>query len=118
MIPAGWNDRHRTGDGQHRVQSTTMHKSVHGGVSLLISNTAMWSYHTLSYETIQEVIFISGNPIEAYRSQIYRRKIGDTEITVENLHPQFQDEEEQTIAKSAIKQTLYEVFSKYYEENC
>lgn len=59
----------------------------------------------------QEVITISETSVETYT-----RKIGEKEITVKNIRPQFQTEEERSNAKSHIMQTLYEVFSKYDEE--
>lgn len=72
---------------------------------------------TFSMDTFPEVIPISGIPIEPNRIDTYQRKIGDTEITVKNISPNFKTDEDRLNAKSQIMQILYEVFSKY-DENC
>lgn len=63
-----------------------------------------------------EVICISGIPVNENQKQCYKRIVGDTEITVENIYPKFKSEEDRASAKKQIMQTLYDIFSKY-EEN-
>lgn len=46
---------------------------------------------------------------------VYYRKIGTTEIIVENIHPLFLDENEHDRVKAGIKQILFDIFSKYVE---
>lgn len=63
-----------------------------------------------------EVINISGFPIEHTFSNTYTKKIGNTEMTVENIHPVFQSKDEKDRVESEIKQSLYEVFAKYHDD--
>lgn len=81
------------------------------------SNKVIYLCHNVSKMKYLEVILISGVPVEPEQIRTYKRKIGDTEITVENIIPQFPTEEEHLNTKSRIMQSLYEVFSKY-EEDC
>lgn len=62
------------------------------------------------------MIVISEHPIDPNRENVYCRKIGDTEMIVENIHPKYLNEEERDRVKAGIKQTLFEVFSKYVED--
>lgn len=62
------------------------------------------------------MIPIADIPIERTRIQTYTRKIGEREITVENIEPQFRSEDERNNAKSSVMQLLYEIFSKYKEK--
>ena len=63
-----------------------------------------------------EVIFISEYPINHETAQVYRRKLGNTEIIVENIHPKFENEEDRLRARDSIRQILFEIFSKYVED--
>ena len=56
-----------------------------------------------------EVISISN-------SSIYKKMIGSAEVTIVNILPQFKDEEERQQVETQIKQTLYDIFSKYVEK--
>lgn len=56
-----------------------------------------------------EVISISN-------SYIYTKMIGSAEVTIVNILPQFKSEEERQQVEMQIKQTLYEIFSKYVEK--
>lgn len=56
-----------------------------------------------------EVISISN-------SNIYTKNIGSAEVTIVNILPQFKDEEERQRLETQIKQTLYDIFSKYVEK--
>jgi hypothetical protein len=62
------------------------------------------------------VIVIADIPIERTHIHTDTRKIGEKEITVENIQPQFRSEEEWDNAKSSATQLLYEIFSKYTEK--
>ena len=64
----------------------------------------------------QEVVNIADIPIDSTRIHTYKRKIGEREITVENIEPQFRSEDERNNAKSSVMQLLYEIFSKYTEK--
>lgn len=81
------------------------------------SNKIYSVLHTVYENAEMEVIHISGIPVEPNRYTSYLRKIGDTEITVENIEPNFKTDEERKNAKSQIMQVLYKVFSKY-DEDC
>lgn len=56
-----------------------------------------------------EVISISN-------SNINTKIIGSAEVTIVNILPQFKDEEERQQVETQIKQTLYDIFSKYVEK--
>jgi len=62
------------------------------------------------------VVIIADIPIDNTSIHTYTRKIGDREIKVENIEPQFRSEEERNNAKSSVMQLLYEIFSKYKEK--
>lgn len=64
----------------------------------------------------REVVIIADIPIESTYTHTYKRKIGEKEITVENIEPQFRSDEDRSNAKSSVMQLLYEIFSKYTEK--
>lgn len=61
----------------------------------------------------QGVGIISEFPMDGKKVITYQCKIGDTEMTVENIIPAFRTEADRNKTKASIMQCLYEIFSKY-----
>lgn len=68
--------------------------------------------HICSHKLIRKAMEV----ISISNSNIYTKSIGSAEVTIVNILPQFKDEEERQRLETQIKQTLYDIFSKYVEK--
>lgn len=49
-------------------------------------------------------------------SRTYTKRVGTAEVNIANILPLFRSEEERQQVEEQIKQTLYDIFSKYVEK--